>query len=82
MKNIIIIVAVIFFITNANSGENKYKGQLENCQDYKISPNFLICKISKAGSTFKKKLTTKKDGTNNFLGKWFGSKSFTEVIEK
>ena len=81
-KTIISLIIFLFTTIAANSGENSYKGKLDNCQDYKISPNAVLCEIHKAGSNFKKALVTKKDGSQNFLGKWFNSKSFTDVLEK
>ena len=76
MKNILVLLMVMTFsFTNVNAGENTYKGVVEDCKDYTISPNFLICKIHKAGKNLKQKLTYKKDGSKNSLGKWMGAKS-------
>ena len=79
MKTLTILMTMLFLFTNsANSGENTYSGQLDDCRDYKLSPNFLICKISKAGSQFKRKLTKKEDGSDNLLNRWFKSKSLSD----
>ena len=79
MKKILIILTFVFILTNqASSGENDYRGELENCKDYKISPHFLICEMRKAGNNFKRKLTTKKDGSQNVLGRWFNAKSLSD----
>ena len=80
MKSIITLITFLFIsMSVANASDNKYKGQLDDCKDYKISPNFFICEISKAGSNMKRKLTKKSDGSNNFLGKWFGAKSLADL---
>ena len=80
MKAIIILLTLIFLSTiSVNSEENKYEGQIDNCKDYKLSPSFLICEISKAGSRFKKGLSTKKDGSQNALSKWFNAKSLADL---
>ena len=74
----IIFSFVILSISNVSSTDNSYRGELENCKDYKISPNTLICGVKKAGSNFKRAITTKKDGSANFLGRWFNSKSLKD----
>ena len=49
MRNILVLLIVmIFSFTNVNAGENTYKGVVDDCKDYTISPNFLICKIHKS----------------------------------
>ena len=76
MKIMIVMLTVIFFsINGANSEES------ENCEEYKISLKALKCNIEKASSNSKKRMTTKDDGSLNFLGKWFNAKSFADVIK-
>ncbi len=83
MRILIVIFTLIFLSTsNVNSTDNSYRGELENCKDYKISPNAIICGVKKAGGNFKRNITTKKDGSLNFLGKWFGSKSLKDFNNK
>ena len=76
MRIIIIIFTVIFFsINGANSEET------EDCTDYKISLKALKCNIDRVTSNSKKRMTTKEDGSHNFLGKWFNAKSFADVLK-
>ena len=67
MKNIIILLTTILLsTTSVNSEENKKLP--DDCYaEYKISPSTFGCSIKKG----LKKITTKKDGSLNFLGKFF-----------
>ena len=75
MKKIIILVtAALLSTTNINSEENKKLP--DDCYaEYKISPTTLGCQIKKGF----RNLYTKKDGSLNFLGKFFNAKSLTDL---
>ena len=76
MRIIIIIMTAIFFSISAVNSEEK-----ENCEDYKISVKALKCNLDQASSRGKKKMMTKDDGTQSFLGKWFNAKSLADVLK-
>ena len=79
MKKIIIFTIFIFIsVINFNVVNSEEE---ENCKDYKISLKALKCNIDKASANTKKRMTTKDDGSQNFLGKWFNAKSFADVIK-
>ena len=75
MKNIIILLtAILLSTTGVNSEENKKLP--DDCYaEYKISPTTLGCQIKKGF----RNLYTKKDGSLNFLGKFFNAKSLTDL---
>ena len=75
MKNIIILItAILLSTTSVNSGENKKLP--DDCYaEYKISPTTLGCNIKKGF----RNLYTKKDGSVNFLGKFFNAKSLADL---
>ena len=75
MKNIIILLtAILLSTTSVNSEENKKLP--DDCYaEYKISPTTLGCQIKKGF----RNLYTKKDGSLNFLGKFFNAKSLTDL---
>ena len=75
MKNIIILLtAILLSTTSVNSEENKKLP--DDCYaEYKISPTTLGCQIKKGF----RNLYTKKDGSVNFLGKFFNAKSLTDL---
>ena len=75
MKNIIILLTTILLsTTSVNSEENKKLP--DDCYaEYKISPTTLGCQIKKGF----RNLYTKKDGSLNFLGKFFNAKSLTDL---
>ena len=75
MKNIIILLtAILLSTTGVNSEENKKLP--DDCYaEYKISPTTLGCQIKKGF----RNLYTKKDGSVNFLGKFFNAKSLTDL---
>ena len=75
MKNIIIVITAIFLsTTGVNSEENKKLP--DDCYaEYKISPTTLGCQVKKGF----RNLYTKKDGSLNFLGKFFNAKSLTDL---
>ena len=76
MRIIIIILTVVFFSINVVNSEEE-----ENCKDYKISLKALKCNIDNASANTKRRMTTKDDGSQNFLGKWFNAKSLADVIK-
>ena len=75
MKNIIILLTTILLsTTSVNSEENKKLP--DDCYaEYKISPTTLGCQVKKGF----RNLYTKKDGSLNFLGKFFNAKSLTDL---
>ena len=75
MKNIIILLtAILLSTTSVNSEENKKLP--DDCYaEYKISPTTLGCQVKKGF----RNLYTKKDGSLNFLGKFFNAKSLTDL---
>ena len=75
MKNIIILITTILLsTTSVNSEENKKLP--DDCYaEYRISPTTLGCQIKKGF----RNLYTKKDGSLNFLGKFFNAKSLTDL---
>ena len=75
MKNIIILITTILLsTTSVNSEENKKLP--DDCYaEYKISPTTLGCQVKKGF----RNLYTKKDGSLNFLGKFFNAKSLTDL---
>ena len=75
MKNIIILLTTILLsTTSVNSEENKKLP--DDCYaEYRISPTTLGCQIKKGF----RNLYTKKDGSLNFLGKFFNAKSLTDL---
>ena len=75
MKNIIILItAILLSTTSVNSEENKKLP--DDCYaEYKISPTTLGCQVKKGF----RNLYTKKDGSLNFLGKFFNAKSLTDL---
>ena len=75
MKNIIIVITAIFLsTTGVNSEENKKLP--DDCYaEYKVSPTTLGCGIKKGF----RNLYTKKDGSLNFLGKFFNAKSLADL---
>ena len=76
MKNIIILLTTILLsATSVNSEENKKKLPDDCYAEYKISPTTLGCNIKKGF----RNLYTKKDGSVNFLGKFFNAKSLADL---
>ena len=74
MKTIIILIITFFFtIQNINAGETT------DCREYKISIKALKCNLDRVGGNAKEGLITKKEGTLNFLGKWYKAKSLTDL---
>ena len=75
MKNIIILlITILLSTTSVNSEENKKLP--DDCYaEYKISPTTLGCQVKKGF----RNLYTKKDGSLNFLGKFFNAKSLTDL---
>ena len=75
MKNIIILlITILLSTTSVNSEENKKLP--DDCYaEYRISPTTLGCQIKKGF----RNLYTKKDGSLNFLGKFFNAKSLTDL---
>ena len=75
MKNIIILLTTLLLsTTSVNSEENKKLP--DDCYaEYKISPTTLGCQVKKGF----RNLYTKKDGSLNFLGKFFNAKSLTDL---
>ena len=75
MKNLIILLTTILLsTTSVNSEENKKLP--DDCYaEYRISPTTLGCQIKKGF----RNLYTKKDGSLNFLGKFFNAKSLTDL---
>ena len=75
MKNIIILLTTILLsTTSVNSEENKKLP--DDCYaEYKISPTTLGCQVKKGF----RNLYTKKDGSLNFLGKFFNAKSLADL---
>ena len=79
IKNIFVLLLFIsFFITDVNSEENTNKQLPENCYvEYQVSPDAIACGFKKGF----RKIYTKKDGSLNFLGKFFNAKTFTETLK-
>ena len=79
MKKIVLITFLLLMSNNITySEEKKNKPLPDNCFDkYKISPYTLGCGFKKGLI----KITTKKDGSHNFLGKFFNADSGKDLLK-
>jgi hypothetical protein len=79
MRKFLLLLTVLLFSTiNAYSEENKSNVLPKDCYaEYKISPSTFGCGFKKGI----KKLMSKKDGSHNFLGKFFNAKSGSDLLK-